>query len=242
MKRILVLFLAVALCASLCACGNPLEKEYSTIDEVVQVLAENYSVSKEINEIIQANPSIAQYFHKDHLDDEIWKKLREVTGEDGNPALSMTEIHTLYNVCNQENGFDDWFEFINIPDGDIDKPFIMYGNSGMTIDELTESISRKFKDPDSVSIKNAWVCFELPDGAEAGDGFTLFEEGCRYVILAEISAKNGFGAYDTAVFVIEGSVKWSGWTFSVNETSSSISLLTKPTADYEGYGEWSRIL
>jgi len=73
----------------------------------------------------------------------------------------------------------------------------MYGNSGMTIDELTESISRKFKDPDSVSIKNAWVCFELPDGAEAGDGFTLFEEGCRYVILAEISAKNGFGAYDT---------------------------------------------
>ena len=242
MKKAMMLILTLVLCLSLCSCGkDPLAEEYATADEVVNALAENFNDPKEQHETIQANASICKYFHAEYVDDEIWKKLKEVTDEDGNSVFSMSEIHYLYNICNQQNGFDDWFEFLNVASEGIDMPFIMYGDSGMTVDELTDSIKKKFKDPSSVSIDNAWVCFALPDGAENADDFRVYEKGCRYVILAEVNGKNSFGALGTSICRIEGSVNWSGWTFSVQETSLSSSLLTRPTTQMEGYGAWSRV-
>lgn len=253
MKKLIALLMALVFCLLLCACGTSpesstvdevaaaLAEEYSTVDEVVAALAEYYTNTKENNKIITENESICKYFHKDHIDDEIWKKLNETVDEDGNSAFSMTEIHTLYNICNQENGFDDWFEFINVGSDDRDVPFIMYGDSGMTISRLTDSIENKFKDPESVSIKDAWVCFALPDGANDIDDFKTYENGCRYIILAEISAKNSFGAYDSSFFRIEGNVHWSSWTRSIKETSLAIDLLTRPSR-IDGYGVWTRII
>ena len=242
MKKYISLLLAFLMCLALCACGtDPLAEEYATVDEVVNALASHYTDPKEQHKTVQANSSIYKYFQRDHIDDEIWKKLKDITDKDGNSVFSMSEIHNLYNICNQTNGFDDWFEFINVGSDGVDKPFIMYGDSGMTVDELTESIKRKFKDPDSVSINNAWVCFALPNGAVDAEDFKLYEDGCRYVILAEVRAKNGFGAYDSSICKIEGSVGWSSWTFSVKETDLSMSLLTRPSVQMDGYGAWSRI-
>ena len=244
MKKWIALLLAAMMCLGLAACGpEPLAEEYATVDEVVNALASHFTDPSKQHETVKANDSICKYFHEDHIEDEIWKKLKSVTGKDGNPVFSMSDIHYLYNICNnQGNGFNDWFEFINVGDEDADVPLIMYGSSGMTTEELTSSIKRKFKDPDSVSIDNAWVCFALPDGAENSPGFKKYEKGCRYVILAEVSAKNGFGAYTTSVCKIQGDVHWSGWTFSVEETDLSSSLLTRPTNQIDGYGAWSRIL
>lgn len=243
MKKAISLLLALVMCLYLCACGSdPLAQEYATVDEVVNALVENYDNPKEQHQTVQANTSITKYFHKDHIDDEIWKKLKEETDKDGNSVFSMSEIHYFYNICNQENGFDDWFEFINVGSDGVDVPFIMYGGSGMTVDKLTDSIKKKFKDPNSVSIDNAWVCFALPSGAEDSEDFKLYEDGCRYVILAEVRAKNGFGAFDASICRIEGSVNWSSWTFSVKETDLTYSLLTRPTTQVDGYGAWSRIL
>ena len=243
MKKIISFVLVLVMCLSLCACGtDPLTQEYATADEVANVLADHFTDPPKQHEAVQTNSSISKYFHKDHIDDEIWKKLKTITDKDGNSVFSMSEIHYFYNICNQENGFDDWFEFINVGSDGVDKPFIMYGDNEMTVDKLTRSIKGKFKDPDSVSIDNAWVCFALPNGAVAAEDFKLYEEGCRYIILAEVRAKNGFGASDTSVCRIEGSVNGSNWTFSVKETSLSKSLLTRPSSQVDGYGAWSRIL
>lgn len=252
MKKALSLMLALLMCLSLCACGvNPLEKECASIDEVVTVLAENYDNTEEDRKLIKANPTIYQYFRKDYFEEEIWKKLNGVKDESGNAVFSLSEIHSLYNICNQlgeinaEPGadvpmgdlFDTWFEYINVHG----EPFIMYGDSGMTVKKLTESIKKKFKDPDSVSIENAWICYALPEGAESEESITLYDEDCRYVILAEVRAKNGFGAYGVSVCRIEGSIGWGSWTFGVEETSSSASLLTRPYNKVSGYSEWYRL-
>lgn len=242
MKKVISLILALLLCISLCACGNSLSKDCADIDEAVEVLAASYKDPPKDHKKVKENESIYRYFQKSHVEDEIWKKLKEATDKSGNSAFSMSEIHNLYNVCNQVNGFDDWFEFINVGTDDFDMPFIMYGDSGLTVDELTRSISRHFKDPSSVSVDNAWICFELPAGAESSKDFKMYDYGCRYIVLAEVSAKNGFGAFSESVCWIEGSVNWSSWTFSVKETSMSSSLLTRPTAEIEGYGAWSRLL
>ena len=242
MKRYIAALLALVMCLSLSACGaDPLAEEYASVDEVVAALAEHFDNPEKQYKTIQSNPSICQYFHKDHLNDEIWKKLKEVSGEDGSSVFLMSDIHYLYNICNQTNGFDDWFEFLNVGSDGADEPFIMWGDSGMTKSKLTESIQDKFKDPDSVSIENAWVCFELPEGVDASEGFDVYEENCRYVIYAAVRANNGFGAADASVCKIEGHISWSGWTFSVKETGTYVSLNTRPVTDIDGYGAWSRI-
>lgn len=244
MKKTVSLILAFVMCLSLCACdsgsgSDPLAEEYSTIDEVVNALATHYTNPSEQWETIRSNPSIYEYFQKDHIKDEIWRKLKDVKDENGNSVFSMSKICSIYGVCNNVNGYNDWFERINVGSDGTDIPFIMYGNEKMTVEKLTSSIKSKFKDPDSVSIDNAWICFALPEDANGSNDFLVYEDGFRYVIFAEVRAKNGFGAFDKTICRIEGSV---GWTFSVKDTGSSSSLLTRPTTQIEGYGTWSRIL
>ena len=252
MKKTTGILLALLMVLSLVACGEgvpsssdtikntattELEKEFSTVDEVVIALTEYYNNPKEQNETVKANASICKYFHEDHVNDRIWEKLYNVTDKDGKRVFSLRQINSLYNICNQTNGYDNWYEYINIATDGHDEPFVMYGSNEMTVQMLTDSIKNKFKDPDSVKIGNAWICFALPAGAQNASDFNVYDKKCRYIILAEVSAKNGFGALDTSIIRIEGSVYW---TYSVMDTGTYYSLLTRPR-QYDGYGAWSRV-
>jgi len=222
MKKTIALVLAIIMCMGLVACGKPLAKECANISEAVEILTANYEDPAKDNAVIRENESVVKYFTKDYIDDEIWRDLMAATDEEGNAALSLSEIHIIYNVCNSVNGFDDWFEFINISIDGRDCPFIMYGDSGMDIAEVEDIVGE--------SVENAWVCFALPEGAEAG--FKEFEEGCRYKMLVEAGGE---------IYAVEGDVSWSGWTRSCDKTGLHDSLLTMP-ADQEGYSTWTRII
>ena len=262
MKKVLSLILALVLCLSLCACSNPLAEEFSSIDEVVAALAEHYD-SEEDHQTIKENTSIAKYFQKDHMNDEIWKKLSAVTDESGNKVFFMSEIYDLYNVCNNpyltfdsKSGSDGeavageapsdndewtWFRFLNVGTDGYDKPLAMYGPNAMTVDRLTSSIKHHFKDPDSVSVENAWMCIQLPEGVVNADDFMLYEES-RYIMLAEIRGKNSFGATVSDTFKITGDFRGDSWTFGVRENEYPVfSLLGRPSFEIDGYGDWMRI-
>lgn len=253
MKRAGAFFLALMMGVSLAACSEGakgpevFKRECGSAEEVVELLAEHYTGTKEEHEIMRKNESIYKYFRKENAEGEMWKKLRSLTDEEGMPVFSLREVSNLYNACNQladidaeegvavplEGLMDFWYEYISIEG----EPLIMYGSDALTVKKLVDSIKKKFKDPESVSIENAWICFEFPEGAESAEDFKVYDEDCRYVVRASVRAKNGFGANDMAVCVIEGDV---GWTFSVKETSGTSDLLIRPTA-MTGYSEWYRL-
>lgn len=217
MKRIVCFILALTMLLALCGCGksasdpvlDPLSADYSSVDEVVAVLLENYTGTDEQKQAIAKNESIRRYFQEDHIDDEIWEKLYEAKGEDGLSVISLSKIYVLYDICNA----GDWFNYLNVGSSS-GLPFIKFSDNILTEDVLKEKIKDKFRDPDSVTIEDTRICFELPQNASDSGDFVRFDENCGYVIYANIRAKNGFGAYDISTYKISGRITGSGWSVS----------------------------
>lgn len=210
MKKILTLALIVALCIFLFACNaesvaetvappHPFTKNYETVDEVVAVITANYNGTAKHDEMIEQNESIAKYFREDYADTEIWRLLDEAEGSE----LYMSQIHYLYKICNQTPTKSNWYDLINIGDG---TPFAHYRSDTPTPSSLEKAVKNKFKDPDSVEVRNAKIAYVMPEGTTDPNGFKYFDEDIHYYIFAEIYANNSFGGRTMDIYCITGRV------------------------------------
>lgn len=203
MKKIislLLLFVSISLSImGLSSCeSSAFSKNYDNYDELIVMLEEKYSGSKEQLDAISKNSSICKFFQENYSNRKNFVKAL------CDSELFSFEIYNLYSTCNKSN----WYNMLLLDDG---SPLALYGSDGRpTLKRIAKGIKHSFKDPESVSVTEADIHWKQQD--ENSEILNSKE----FMVVATVRATNSFGAYITQQYMIKSTMSENGnFSYSV---------------------------